>query len=108
MPIPKKMREEMANDDYYKFCARLNEGNCSGRITFEHALIYAGKQIQEKFAILPICEYHHSIGKHMDDGDLNKSLHHYLAISRMTTQDKIKYPKRDWDSDLELLEKKHG
>lgn len=108
MAIPKKLKNELAYDDFYKFCIRRLEGSCSGRITWEHSLIYAGKQIQEKFAIVPLCEYHHSIGKHMEDGDLKKDFGQWIAISRMNEQDKKKYSKRNWDKDLNILDKKYS
>jgi len=107
MAIPKKLRDEMAQDEYYKFCIRQKEGTCSGRITWEHSLIYAGKQIQEKFAIVPLCEYHHSIGKHHEDGDLQKNYGQWVAMKRMTLADKLKYSKRNWNKDLELLNQKY-
>jgi len=37
--IPTKLRAEIAEDPYYKTCARLKDGGCDGRITIEHALI---------------------------------------------------------------------
>ena len=108
MPIPLKQREEMSQDPFYQFCLRVQEGKCSGRITWEHALIYAGKKMQDKFAIVPLCEYHHSIGKHHEDGDLQKDYGQWVAISRMTPEDYLNYPKRNWKKDLQLLENKYG
>lgn len=108
MAIPKKLREELSQDEFYKYCIRIHEGTCSGRITWEHSLIYAGKQIQERFAIVPLCEFHHSIGKHHEDGDLQKDFGQWIAINRMTKADKLKYSKRNWDKDLELLNRKYG
>ena len=52
-PIPKELSDEMSNDVFYSRCARSN-GSCEGRITWEHAFIYAGKQIQEKWSIIPL------------------------------------------------------
>ncbi len=45
-PISPKLREQMANDPYYKYCARGGP-DCNGRITWEHCFTYAGKQINE-------------------------------------------------------------
>lgn len=85
--IPEALREEMANDIYYKKCARSDEENCSGRITWEHAIIYAGRQLNEKWAIIPICEFHHSVNNFQDRGDLNKEKHVYIALCRATQDD---------------------
>lgn len=82
--IPESLRAEMANDPYYKRCARFEEGNCSGRITWEHAIIYAGKQLNEKWAIIPICEYHHAVDNFQDRGNLNKEKHIWIALNRAT------------------------
>lgn len=86
-PIPQKLREELAQDLYYKKCARSEEGNCDGRITFEHAIIYAGRQVQEKWAIIPICTYHHSVNEYQDSGDLNKEKHVWIALNRATDEE---------------------
>ena len=97
-PIPKKLRDEMASDPYYSSCARRNE-ECSGRITWEHALTYAGRQKNEKWAIIPLCVYHH-----LGDG-LVKSINQGIAAARATSKDKLSYPRLDWPR-LGILAKK--
>lgn len=87
--IPKKLREEMAADPYYKACARA-DFECKGRITWEHAFTYAGKQINEKFAIIPLCEYHH-----LGEG-LVKIINQAIAARRATKEDREKYPNLNW------------
>ena len=79
----------MANDSYYKVCARKNS-DCEGRITWEHAFIYAGRQVNEKWAIIPLCVYHH-----LGDG-LDKDKNQKIALLRATDEDLIKYPRKDW------------
>lgn len=91
--IPPELREEMANDIYYKTCARKDEGNCQGRITWEHAIIFAGRQVNEKWAILPICEFHHGVNNFQDRGDLNKKKHIWLALNRATDEELLKVSK---------------
>lgn len=98
-PIPKPLREEMAADPYYKTCARSQEGECEGRVTWEHAWIYAGRQIQEKWAIIPLCVWHH-----LGDG-LDKDLNHLLALLRADLDDLcVRMPKKDWKRELIHLE----
>jgi len=104
---PKHIRDYWDRNPVYK-CERDDEGDCSGRLTKEHSLIYAGRQIQELWAILDICEYHHSIGKYHGVGNLDKKKHEWLAISKMTPEDMAKYPKRNWKRELELLNKIYG
>jgi len=85
-PIPPKLREQMANDPYYKKCARIMDGGCDGSITWEHALIFAGRQVNEPWAIIPICEYHHAVGKHQDGGNLLKEKNVWIALNRATDE----------------------
>lgn len=107
--IPPKLREEMANDPYYKICARCDEGNCDGRITFEHALIFAGKQVNKKWAIIPICEFHHSIGKYQDGGSLNKEKHAWIALNRATEDELSEISKAvNYKGLRDRLNKVHG
>jgi hypothetical protein len=57
-PIPKKLREEMSQDPYYSRCC-LNDHECEGRVTWHHTIIIRNRQISEKWAIVPACQYHH-------------------------------------------------
>lgn len=57
--IPNKLRQEMAKDPYYKKCAVRGFSTCDGRIEWHHGIIYAGRQLNEKWAILPLCHLHH-------------------------------------------------
>ena len=106
--LGKHVKDAIDNDPFYKLCARRDEGNCKGRITIEHALIYAGRQIDEIFACLPICAYHHEVDQYAGGGGMDKKKHEWIAISRMTESDRIKYSRRPWGRDLALLENKYG
>lgn len=102
-PIPPALREEMANDPYYKICARANEGECDGRITWEHAWIYGAKQIQEKWAIIPLCVFHH-LGEGLD-----KKLNQYIALCRADIEDLcIRLYKKNWRQELKYLTSLYG
>lgn len=68
---------------------RSNEGNCAGRLTKEHALYYAGKQIQEDWAILDICEFHHGVGPFQDRGDMQKEKHTWIALN-LAPEDRLR------------------
>lgn len=101
-PIPQKLRLEIAEDLYYKKCARSN-CDCNGRITLEHAFIYAGKQINEKWAIIPLCVYHH-----LGDG-LIKKLNQYIALSRADIDDLCRrMPKKNWQQEYKYLTSIYG
>jgi hypothetical protein len=100
--IPTVLREKMAMDPFYGRCMRRHEGTCSGRITWEHAFIYAGRQIQEQWAIIPLCEYHH-LGPGMV-----KWMNELFALRRATLEDLAKYPRRNWVQHLQALEYKYS
>lgn len=83
--VPNKLRQKWREEDWrgvYRECMRAKEGNCQGRITAEHAIIYAGKQLQEEWALLWICEFHHAVCNFQDQGDLNKEKHVWIALNR--------------------------
>jgi len=100
--IPDKLRKKIAEDSYYHNCLRKKEGDCLGRITWEHCWIYAGKQINEKWAIIPLCVHHH-LGSGM-----NKELNQWFSIKRATKKDLEKYPKKNWSQIIKYLTKKYG
>jgi hypothetical protein len=108
MKIPPDILNDILSDPFYTQCARKSDGGCSGRITFEHALLYAGRQIQEKWAIIPLCCRHHSIGEFMDTGLLDKSKNEWLAICRMTRKDEQRYPRVNWAQRRSYLCGKYG
>lgn len=85
--IPESLKNEILADPYYKKCARADEGNCKGRITWEHAFIFAGRQLNEKWAILPICAFHHDVDQFQDGGNLNKEKHLWIALNRATDEE---------------------
>lgn len=76
-----------------KKCERIDEGNCRGRLTKEHAIIFAGKQLQELWAILDICEFHHSVNLYQDTGDMNKEKHIWIALNRATDEELLRISK---------------
>lgn len=113
--IPPKVREDILNDPFYKKCCRENE-DCKGRITWEHACYYGGRKIQEKWAIVGLCEYHHGVGKYDNKRGLDKKYGQWVAYNRLFNDEKAleeakkKYPKAifHWKSQLLFLNKKYG
>lgn len=66
--MPLKLREVCAADEEYRTCMRqeaLHDHECApdplnGRlIEWEHALIFAGEQVQRKFAVISSCWWAH-------------------------------------------------
>lgn len=92
-------REEMAFDPFYSRCciapfdvAKIAIANrmdtCEGRVNWHHALTYAGKRIPDKWAILPVCEFHHKVESRF------RQVQKRIILSRVNIQTiKNKYPK---------------
>lgn len=113
--ISKKVREHFDRDPYYRRCSRTDDlENCRGRITMEHAWIYSGRQIDEIWAIIPLCVHHHLCEnsgencQHGMRGGLRKRLNELISLRRATPEDLEKYPRRDWWQLLSSLEARYG
>lgn len=94
---PKKIFDEIAAER--PFCERaslFHDHVCAGRSTMEHAWFYAGKQINEKWAIIRLCEWAHSVGPYAMNGGLNKEMNQFISLKHATIQDLAKFPRRDW------------
>lgn len=92
-PIPPQIKEELSNDPRMLTCVLLNTGECSGRVQWHHPWTYAGRQINEKWAIVPACEHHHGLVN--GDTEVKKA----FAIASLTLasdEDLAKYPKMNW------------
>lgn len=94
---PKELNEQMNEDQFYTRCCLRQFGGCGGvnfsgrSIERHHALIYAGRQLQKLFAILPTCPDHHRIANRKDIKEkfdwvlLNRATEEELeAISKST------------------------
>ena|SRR3990167_1382995 len=98
---PQKLKKHWQENPAIR-CERWQEGNCSGRLTKEHCFIYAGKQIQEDWAIIDLCWFHH-LGEGM-----NKQINEFISIMRATPKDFEKFPRKDWLQRKKYLVKKYG
>lgn len=108
-PISQRVKSVIASDYFYTKCARIKDGGCMGRLTMEHALIFAGKQVDEPFAIIPLCEFHHAVNRFQDGGDLQKEKNIWIALNRATDQELEKISKAvNYISLRERLNTKYG
>lgn len=110
-PIPEKMKQEMLNDPAYHVCMRnlyFNDHFCQGRLTLEHSFIHAGRQINEKWAIISICSWSHDVDQFQGGSNLDKDKNQYIALMRATDEDLAKYPKTDWEQLRKYLISKFG
>lgn len=86
----------------------MKDHECEGRITWEHVFKYAGRQINELWAIIFLCEKAHSVGQWMDTGILDKQINEWIAINRMTPEDEAKYSRFSWRQRRSYLNAKFG
>lgn len=98
-PIPPTMRDEMAKDDFYKKCV-IGSWTCDGPVEWHHVFIYAGRQINEKWAILPACHLHHGMVK---TSKTIREEFESISLQLATPEDLAKYPKKDWRQIIKYL-----
>lgn len=84
-----QLRKEVGEDPEYTRCALSGMisqfGACGGRVTREHALIFAGKKVQEKYAIIPCCAAHHGVDSFQDaPTTAPKEVRVWVALNRAT------------------------
>lgn len=91
-PIPPAHRKLIDSDSWYNACCFPDKTNCQGRTEVHHACQYQGRQISEMFNYIPLCHYHH-------DTQIGKDWASLLAITRMTSEDKARFPRRDWNQE---------
>ena len=100
MPIPLKIREELAEDPRMEVCMLKGHGECGGELQWHHAWTYKNRQIQESFAIGGLCEnHHHEVDRRQCQGILLARLSDEYIM-----QIQKKYPKIDWAKEKKLLE----
>lgn len=102
--IPKKLRDELANDPYYKKCCL--SGVMNEKIDWHHNFNYASKNINEKWCILPVAnsihQYHQGITSEVKE-KLN-----WIMYNRATDEELKKYSKcKDLIREKERLNKKY-
>lgn len=101
MSIPAKIRKQLNADPFMQTCVlkRLGiEHPCNG-LEFHHVWTYAGKQIQEVFAIVPACQ--HSNSKLFEQR--YRHVFQWVSLHRATKKELARYPKKKWDLRFECL-----
>lgn len=105
---PKKIFEEIKQER--PFCERqaiFHDHICKGNSTMEHVWKYRGRQIDEKWAIIRLCEWAHSVGPYHNKGGLDKRKNEYISLTHITDQDKNKYPRFNWNLIQQFLASKY-
>ncbi len=102
------MSDPLANTCWRRWF--LQDHQCQGRITTEHALLHSGKRVNELFALIRICAWAHEVDEFQDGGGMNKEINRWLAYRRITDWDEVerKYPRTNWRQDFKYLNQKYG
>lgn len=102
-PIPKKIRDKLAQDSFMKKCCFQGCGKLD--VEWNHALKYSGRQINEWYAIVPLCVEHHR----GNNGTIYKEVKEWcswVAIMRGIKDLQKKYPKYNWLQEKNYLTNK--
>lgn len=91
----RKIRQSVKNEILARKqeCARHADGGCDGSLTWEHAIIYGGRQLDEAWAIVILCSRHHAVNEYQDGGDLQKEKNVWLALNQATEGELRQYSK---------------
>lgn len=107
--IPLELRQELENDPYYRKCC-LTGLSKNIKIDWHHAWLYAGKQINEKWAIMPVWNRKHNFNGDTDsvhNCNETKEKVKLMSLLRADLDDLAKrYPKKNWSQELEYLNNK--
>jgi hypothetical protein len=106
-PIPSRMRQELEALPRMRRCTLWPVqdlyGACSGRLRnpeWHHVWTYGGPQINELWAILAACTYHHDEVKAQT---AVKNAFESASIMLATEEDLAKYPRKDWSQIMKSL-----
>ena len=108
--LTQNLKKAIARRREYRFCMRqatFKDHICAGKITIEHCFIFAGRQLNELWALISLCEYAHSVGPYQDTGILNKRKNAYISLMRATPKDLAKYSRRDFTQLKKYLTQKY-
>jgi hypothetical protein len=102
-PIPEKLKKELSQRPFYKQCAITGKPNPE----WHHSEQYRGRQINAKFAILPLSKSKHRVDN--DSAHKNQNTRQfctYLSIRRASREELTAYPKRNWKQEYKFLHPK--
>ena len=92
--IPPDIREQLSDDPFMTYCIAGDGWDCDGRIEWQHALTYAGRRVNELWAILPMCSLHHRLQaafRPHQEAAMVKRIAHFGAEAEF----RAKYPRSD-------------
>jgi len=103
--MPMSLRREMEADPYYDRCCVTGQHKKETKIDWHHNLIFAGRQVNEKWCILPLAREVHD---RVHEKEL-KDYVDWLMLNRATEAEIITYSKAvDLAWRKEQLDKKYA
>lgn len=107
--MPAALRAEINADPEYLRCGLALPHTCKGRITREHAIKYAGKKVQEKWAIPPLCAAGHGVDEFQDAGtEVPKDMREWIAYNRASDEELLAFSKGNYIRERDRLNQKYG
>lgn len=101
--MPLGLRAEMQNDPFYSRCCITGQSKLSTKIEWHHNFIFAGRQVNEKWCILPLAKEIH------DRIELYKERCDWIMLNRADEATLTRYSKAiDLVRRKEILNKKYG
>lgn len=100
--IPTKLRQEMHEDPMYHRC--IVTGMAHEKIDWHHNLIYAGRQVNERWCILPLLHSIHEIEKRPHI----KEILDWIMLNRATDEELQRYDRANLLAKREKLNNKRG
>lgn len=105
--ISEKVKQKLLQEP--DICSLVHLGGCAGGITWEHALIYAGRQIDEAWAIIKLCEKHHGVNSYQDVTAVDKERSIWVALNKATDKELLQYSKViNYVKERKRLNEKYG
>ena len=99
-PIPPKLKVKLEADDFMQKCCITG----SWGVSWEHCWTYAGKQINERWAIVPLRRDLNTSHPPKDIKDKCRLISLERAKELGVWEElKIKYPRHDWEQKLKYL-----
>ena len=113
IPTPPEMLAELMALPISNVCWRrllLRDHECQGRLTWEHAILHAGKRVNEVWAIIRLCAWAHEVDQFQDAGGMVKNINRWIALGRITDWEQVeaKYPRTSWRQDIRYLDTLYG
>lgn len=103
-PIPQKVKKQILEDSFYEKCCITGLFSSEVKIDWHHNFKYAGKQIDEKWSILPLERYYKGKNFHQYHEGITKEIQEkldWIMLNRATDEELKKYSKC-----IDLIEKR--